>query len=78
MKKKEITDEELFKLIESLTEKQKNEKNKMFGYRITKRFEEMLTELSEYFGLPKNQILNQALLNFYNISKNNIDLKNKQ
>ncbi len=64
-KRKKLTREEMIAIINETTK----EKNKLFGYRITSRFEKMLNELSEYFGIPKNQILNQALLNYYNETK---------
>ncbi len=39
--------------------------NILFGYRMSERYKEMLDELSEDLGIAKNQILNQALLRFY-------------
>ncbi len=47
------------------SKKQIEPNNKIFGYRISDKFSSILQELSDELGIAKNQVLNQALLRFY-------------
>ncbi len=47
------------------SKKQTEPTSKIFGYRISDKFSSILQELSDELGIAKNQVLNQALLRFY-------------
>ncbi len=69
--KKQQTSDKIKKEIEK---KSYDPTNDLFGYRISKKYREILDELSSELGIAKNQVINQALLRFYQDYKK-FDLK---